>query len=78
MRGRAPQPSQERQGGSGWGQRGGRWPEIKLPIGLDTLRNFNVRAKLVGPQGIFVKYIQSETVSGREGVVAWAQGGVNH
>ena len=26
-----------------------RWPEAKLPIGLDTLRNFNVRAKTVGP-----------------------------
>jgi hypothetical protein len=32
-------------------QPGGRtkWPEAKLPIGLDSLRNFNVRAKTVGP-----------------------------
>jgi hypothetical protein len=26
-----------------------KWPETKLPIGLDSLRNFNVRAKTVGP-----------------------------
>ncbi|KAH7104980.1 eukaryotic type KH-domain (KH-domain type I) [Auriculariales sp. MPI-PUGE-AT-0066] len=38
-----------------------KWPEEKLIIGLDMLRNFNVRAKVVGPGGMFVKYIQSET-----------------
>lgn len=34
----------------GW-MPGGRvkWPETKLPIGLESLRNFNVRAKTVGP-----------------------------
>ncbi|UZJ54670.1 hypothetical protein CBS101457_003990 [Exobasidium rhododendri] len=37
------------------------WPEEKILIGLDPLRNFNVRAKVVGPQGLFVKYIQNET-----------------
>jgi hypothetical protein len=26
-----------------------KWPEAKLTIGLDSLRNFNVRAKTVGP-----------------------------
>ena len=26
-----------------------KWPEAKLFIGLDSLRNFNVRAKTVGP-----------------------------
>ncbi len=26
-----------------------RWPEEKLPIGLESIRNFNVRAKVVGP-----------------------------
>ena len=26
-----------------------KWPEAKLPIALDSLRNFNVRAKTVGP-----------------------------
>lgn len=57
-----------------------KWPEEKLPINLESMRNFNVRAKVVGPgvraisskialrfadfgslQGMFVKYIQSET-----------------
>ncbi|KAM6497268.1 hypothetical protein JOM56_007741 [Amanita muscaria] len=38
-----------------------KWPEEKLPVGLDSLRNFNVRAKVVGPTGSFVKYIQQET-----------------
>ncbi|WVN89368.1 uncharacterized protein L203_104591 [Cryptococcus depauperatus CBS 7841] len=38
-----------------------KWPEQKLHIGLDSLRNFNVRAKTVGPGGMFVKYIQAET-----------------
>lgn len=37
------------------------WPEEKIMINLDPLRNFNVRSKLVGPQGMFVKYIQNET-----------------
>lgn len=26
-----------------------KWPEEKIPVGLETLRNFNVRAKVVGP-----------------------------
>ena len=38
-----------------------KWPEEKLPIGVESLRNFNVRAKVVGPSGTFVKYIQQET-----------------
>ena len=38
-----------------------KWPEEKIPVGLETIRNFNVRAKVVGPQGMFVKYIQQET-----------------
>lgn len=38
-----------------------KWPEERLPVNLETLRNFNVRAKIVGPQGMFVKYIQGET-----------------
>jgi hypothetical protein len=32
------------------GQR--KWPEEKLPVGLETIRNFNVRAKVVGSQVI--------------------------
>ncbi|KAJ3513145.1 hypothetical protein NLJ89_g3118 [Agrocybe chaxingu] len=38
-----------------------KWPEEKLPVGLESIRNFNIRAKVVGPSGSFVKYIQSET-----------------
>ncbi|KAF9466184.1 hypothetical protein BDZ94DRAFT_1158699 [Collybia nuda] len=38
-----------------------KWPEEKLPVGLESIRNFNVRAKVVGPSGSFVKYIQQET-----------------
>ncbi|OXG80092.1 KH domain-containing protein [Cryptococcus neoformans A2-102-5] len=38
-----------------------KWPEQRLYIGLESLRNFNVRAKTVGPGGMFVKYIQAET-----------------
>ncbi|KAG8757945.1 hypothetical protein FRC14_001128 [Serendipita sp. 396] len=38
-----------------------KWAEEKIPIGLEMLRNFNVRAKVVGPQGMFVKHIQQET-----------------
>ncbi|KAK0436874.1 eukaryotic type KH-domain type I [Armillaria borealis] len=38
-----------------------KWPEEKLPVGLESIRNFHIRAKVVGPQGQFVKYIQQET-----------------
>ncbi|KAH8101920.1 hypothetical protein BXZ70DRAFT_932475 [Cristinia sonorae] len=38
-----------------------KWPEEKIPVGIETIRNFNVRAKVVGPSGSFVKYIQQET-----------------
>ncbi|WRT64737.1 uncharacterized protein IL334_001671 [Kwoniella shivajii] len=38
-----------------------KWPEEKLYINLESSRNFNVRAKTVGPGGMFVKYIQAET-----------------
>lgn len=46
------------RGGFGGGDRGGfggggperrKWPEEKVFIGLESLRNFNVRAKVVGP-----------------------------
>lgn len=38
-----------------------KWPEEKLTVGLESIRNFNVRTKVVGPSGSFVKYIQQET-----------------
>jgi hypothetical protein len=27
-----------------------KWPEEKVPVAIESLRNFNVRAKVVGPQ----------------------------
>ncbi|BGP43125.1 hypothetical protein JCM10450v2_007266 [Rhodotorula kratochvilovae] len=45
---------------SGYGQRR-KWPEEKVLIELEPLRNFNIRAKTVGPGGMFVKWIQQET-----------------
>lgn len=38
----------------GVGQRQ-KWPEEKLFIGLDPVRNFNIRAKVVGP-GVSIEY----------------------
>ena len=43
-----------------------KWPEDKLFIGLDSLRNFNIRAKIVGPGGMFVK-CESDSWSSRTG-----------
>lgn len=65
MRGKAPTP-QGRDGSNGPAGAIGpperrKWNEERLPIGLESLRNFNVRAKIVGPGGVFVKYIQNET-----------------
>ena len=31
-----------------------KWPEEKIPVGLETIRNFNVRAKVVGPSVRFL------------------------
>ncbi|KDN39953.1 hypothetical protein K437DRAFT_258837 [Tilletiaria anomala UBC 951] len=55
--------NQARPKDTGWQGKGERrkWPEEKVFIGLESLRNFNIRAKVVGPGGLFVKYIQSET-----------------
>lgn len=35
------------EGREGGGRR--KWPEEKVPINLESMRNFNVRAKVVGP-----------------------------
>ncbi|GAA5880796.1 hypothetical protein JCM16303_005119 [Sporobolomyces ruberrimus] len=48
----------ERDNGYG-GRR--KWEEEKLPLEFEPLRNFNIRAKTVGPGGLFVKWIQQET-----------------
>ena len=38
-----------------------KWPEKKVPVGLESRRGFNVRAQVVGQQGAFVKHIAQET-----------------
>jgi hypothetical protein len=35
-----------------------KWPEEKVPINIESLRNFNVRAKVVGP-GVCFPLVQS-------------------
>ncbi|KIK53941.1 hypothetical protein GYMLUDRAFT_249975 [Collybiopsis luxurians FD-317 M1] len=37
-----------------------KWPEEKMPIGLDNIGNFDFRVKFIGPSGSFVKYVQQE------------------
>ena len=51
------QSTQQLPGGGGRRE----WIEEKIPINLESLKNFNIRRKIVGPQGMFVKYIQTET-----------------
>ncbi|PWN22355.1 hypothetical protein BCV69DRAFT_281357 [Microstroma glucosiphilum] len=60
MRGRAPPPGGADGGYRPPGERR-KWTEERINLGLESLRNFNVRAKIVGPGGTFVKYIQAET-----------------
>ncbi|KAI1908577.1 hypothetical protein LOZ61_005511 [Ophidiomyces ophidiicola] len=38
-----------------------KWPEERIPIGLDPLPGFNLRAQVVGQGGQYVKHIQQET-----------------
>jgi len=38
-----------------------KWPEEKIPIGLEPIPGFNLRAQVVGGGGAFVKHIQHET-----------------
>lgn len=35
--------------------------EHKTPVGIEGAPHFNIRAKIIGPQGSYVKHIQSET-----------------
>ncbi|GAA5917487.1 hypothetical protein JCM6882_004898 [Rhodosporidiobolus microsporus] len=59
---RGGRPAGAAGGDGGWGGRERRkWPEEKVMIELEPLRNFNIRAKTVGPAGLFVKFIQQET-----------------
>jgi hypothetical protein len=38
-----------------------KWPEEKIPINLESLPGFNLRAQIVGHGGAYVKHIQQET-----------------
>jgi hypothetical protein len=38
-----------------------KWPEERIPIPLEPIPGFNLRAQVVGSQGSYVKFIQHET-----------------
>ncbi|KAL1960221.1 hypothetical protein VTO42DRAFT_8764 [Malbranchea cinnamomea] len=38
-----------------------KWPEERIPIGLEPIPGFNLRAQVVGQGGAYVKHIQQET-----------------
>ena len=38
-----------------------KWPEERIPIDLEPIQGFNLRAQVVGHQGAYVKHIQQET-----------------
>ncbi|KAK5163754.1 uncharacterized protein LTR77_010427 [Saxophila tyrrhenica] len=38
-----------------------KWPEERIPVDLEPIPGFNLRAQVVGQGGTYVKYIQSET-----------------
>lgn len=56
FRRREPEPAVERDS---LGRR--KWPEERIPIDLEPIPGFNLRAQVVGQGGSYVKYIQAET-----------------
>lgn len=38
-----------------------KWPDAKIPIDLEPIPGFNLRAQVVGHGGSYVKHIQQET-----------------
>lgn len=38
-----------------------KWPEESIPVGLEPVPGFNLRAQIVGAGGSYVKHIQQET-----------------
>lgn len=38
-----------------------KWPEEKIPVDLEPIPGFNLRAQVVGHGGAYVKHIQQET-----------------
>ncbi|KID91530.1 KH domain protein [Metarhizium guizhouense ARSEF 977] len=53
-----PEPEREREREHG-GRR--KWPEERIPIDLEPIPGFNLRAQIVGHGGSYVKHIQQET-----------------
>ncbi|KAK2600159.1 hypothetical protein QQS21_005104 [Conoideocrella luteorostrata] len=53
----------DRGGDRGDREHGGRrkWPEERIPIDLEPIQGFNLRAQIVGHGGSYVKHIQQET-----------------
>lgn len=56
FRRREPEPQVERDS---LGRR--KWPEERIPIDLEPIPGFNLRAQVVGHGGSYVKHIQQET-----------------
>ncbi|KAG6138499.1 hypothetical protein E4U12_008173 [Claviceps purpurea] len=56
-----PEPEKERVDRDR--EHGGRrkWPEVRIPIDLEPVPGFNLRAQIVGHGGSYVKHIQQET-----------------
>ena len=61
--GENPNPHQDRDGRpverDALGRR--KWPEERIPIDLEPIPGFNLRAQVVGAGGSYVKHIQQET-----------------
>lgn len=38
-----------------------KWPEERIPIDLESVQGFNLRAQVVGQGGAYVKHIQQKT-----------------
>ncbi|OAD66805.1 hypothetical protein PHYBLDRAFT_118893 [Phycomyces blakesleeanus NRRL 1555(-)] len=49
--------------GTGYPPRERKFLEHKIYVGIEGSPHFNIRAKIVGPQGAYVKHIQNETGS---------------
>ncbi|KAG5303878.1 KH domain-containing protein [Histoplasma capsulatum G186AR] len=56
FRRREPEPQVERDE---YGRR--KWPEERIPVDLEPIPGFNLRAQVVGQGGAYVKHIQQET-----------------
>lgn len=53
------EPEQQQVERDSMGRR--KWPEERIPIDLEPIPGFNLRAQVVGAGGSYVKHIQQET-----------------